>query len=48
MDNVILSPHRGASPMGDLKRWDEQIENIVRFVRGEKMFLNEVNIEEEY
>ena len=48
MDNVILSPHRGASPMGDLKRWDEQIENISRFVRGEKIFLNEVNIEEEY
>ncbi len=48
MDNVILSPHRGASPMGDLKRWDEQIENIARFVRGEKIFLNEVNVEEEY
>jgi len=48
LDNVVLSPHRAASPFDDLKRWDEVIENITRFVRGEKKFLNEVNVEEGY
>ncbi len=48
LDNVVLSPHRGASPMGNLKRWDEQIENISRFARGEKEFINMVNLEEGY
>ncbi|MEA2071144.1 MAG: NAD(P)-dependent oxidoreductase [Asgard group archaeon] len=48
LDNVVLSPHRGASPMDDLKRWDEVIENISRYARGEKEFLNEVNLELEY
>ena len=48
LDNVILSPHRGASPMNDLKRWDEQIKNIIRFAKGKREFLNEVNLEEGY
>lgn len=48
LDNVILSPHRGASPMSDLKRWDEQIENIRRFAEGKKKFLNEVDLKEGY
>ncbi len=48
LDNVILSPHRAASPFSVLTRWDEQIENIIRFARGERKFLNEVNIEEGY
>ncbi len=44
LDNVILSPHRGASPFDDLRRWDEVIENITRFSIGKKPFLNEVNL----
>jgi phosphoglycerate dehydrogenase-like enzyme len=48
LENVVLSPHRGASPMNDLERWDEQIENISRYARGEKIFLNMVNLDEEY
>lgn len=48
LDNVVLSPHRAASPFSDLKRWDEVIENIRRFVCGEPQFLNTVNLEEEY
>ncbi len=48
LKNVVLSPHRGASPMSDLKRWDEQIENISRFARGETVFINMVNLIEEY
>lgn len=48
LDNIILSPHRAASPFDDLKRWDEVIENISRFARGEKNFLNIVNIDRGY
>jgi len=48
LENIVLSPHRGASPMDDLKRWDEQIENISRFAKGKKKFLNEVDLEEGY
>jgi phosphoglycerate dehydrogenase-like enzyme len=48
LDNVILSPHRGASPMSDLKRWDEQITNIIKFARGEKDFINIVNLDDGY
>jgi phosphoglycerate dehydrogenase-like enzyme len=48
LDNVILSPHRAASPHDDLKRWDEVIENISRFAEGEKDFINVVDIEKGY
>ena len=48
LDNVILSPHRGASPMNDLRRWNEVIDNISRVARDEKIFLNEVDLENEY
>ncbi|MHA1220792.1 MAG: NAD(P)-dependent oxidoreductase, partial [Candidatus Heimdallarchaeota archaeon] len=48
LDNVILSPHRGASPMSDLRRWNEVIDNISRFSRGETKFLNIVDLEHEY
>lgn len=48
LDNVVLSPHRAASPFNDLKRWDEVIENIRRFTQGEKEFLNTVDLEREY
>ncbi|MFX0090467.1 MAG: NAD(P)-dependent oxidoreductase [Candidatus Hodarchaeota archaeon] len=48
LDNIVFSPHRGASPMNDLLRWDEVIENIRRFTAGQKSFLNIVNLDEEY
>lgn len=48
LDNVILSPHRGASPMSDLRRWNEVVENISRFTREETNFLNVVDLENEY
>ncbi len=48
LDNVVLSPHRGASPFSDLKRWDEQIENITRFAKGRTDFMNIVNLKDEY
>ena len=48
LDNVVLSPHRGASPMDDLKRWDEVIENITRFAEGREDFINVVDLEQGY
>ena len=48
LDNVVLSPHRGASPMDDLQRWDEVIENISRFTQGRSDFLNLVDLDLEY
>lgn len=48
LDNVVLSPHRAASPFDDLKRWDEVIENVKRFARGENNFINVVDLDEEY
>ncbi len=34
LDNVVLSPHRAASPFSDLGRWGEVIENINRVAQG--------------
>lgn len=48
LENIVLSPHRGASPMNDLLRWNEVIENLKRFSRGETEFLNVVDLEKEY
>ncbi len=48
LNNVILSPHRAASPFSDLKRWDEVIENIKRYNKGRNDFLNVVNLDREY
>lgn len=48
LDNIILSPHRAASPFDDLMRWDEVIENITRFAKGENDFINIVDLMKEY
>ncbi|MHA1905125.1 MAG: NAD(P)-dependent oxidoreductase [Candidatus Thorarchaeota archaeon] len=48
LDNVVLSPHRAASPFSDLERWNEVIENIRRFASGRTDFLNMVNLDREY
>lgn len=48
LDNLLLSPHRAASPMSDLGRWDEVIENLRRYANGELPFLNEVDLERGY
>ncbi|KYK37013.1 MAG: hypothetical protein HXS48_04340 [Theionarchaea archaeon] len=48
LDNVVLSPHRAASPLNDLHRWDEVIENIRRFAQGEREFINTVDLNQEY
>ena len=48
LDNVVLSPHRGASPMDDLKRWDEVVENITKFAEGREDFINVVQLDRAY
>ncbi len=48
LDNVVLSPHRGASPMDDLRRWDEVIENIRRYAEGMNDFINVVQLDRGY
>ncbi|MHA2055326.1 MAG: NAD(P)-dependent oxidoreductase [Candidatus Hodarchaeales archaeon] len=48
LDNIILSPHRAASPFSDLKRWNEVIENIRRHHQGSKDYLNKVDLSREY
>ena len=48
LDNVVLSPHRAASPFDDLERWEEVIENIKRFNNNREDFLNIVKTEREY
>ncbi|MFW9968173.1 MAG: NAD(P)-dependent oxidoreductase [Candidatus Thorarchaeota archaeon] len=48
LDNVVLSPHRAASPFSDLERWHEVVENIRRFSAGRTDFLNMVDLERGY
>ncbi len=48
LDNIVMSPHRAASPFDDLDRWDEVVENLTRFAQGRKVFLNVVDVERGY
>jgi phosphoglycerate dehydrogenase-like enzyme len=48
LDNVVLSPHRAASPIFGLERWDGVVENIRRFASGRTDLLNVVDLEHGY
>jgi phosphoglycerate dehydrogenase-like enzyme len=48
LENVVLSPHRGASPMDDLERWNEVIENIRCFTEEDDDFINVVDLDRGY
>ncbi|MHA1745370.1 MAG: NAD(P)-dependent oxidoreductase [Promethearchaeota archaeon] len=50
LDNVVLSPHRAASPFDDLARWDEVVENLKRLASNPSGtdFLNVVHLDREY
>lgn len=48
LNNIVMSPHRAASPFDDIKRWDEVIENIWKVAKGKKDYLNIVDLKEEY
>ncbi len=47
LDNVILSPHRGASPLQRPERFRDVVETIVRFERGDEL-KGEVDREQGY
>ncbi len=47
LNNIVLSPHRAASPMSDLKRWNPVIENMIR-LKENKSLINLVNVNEGY
>ncbi len=36
LENVVLSPHRAASPFSDLERWGDIVDNINRLARGQE------------
>jgi phosphoglycerate dehydrogenase-like enzyme len=48
LKNILMSPHRAASPFDDLQRWDEVIENIRKVSKGRTDYLNIVDLNEEY
>jgi phosphoglycerate dehydrogenase-like enzyme len=48
LDNVVLSPHRAASPQDDLARWDEVIDNLRRIAAGRLDLRNVVDLERGY
>lgn len=48
LDNVVLSPHRAASPLDDLDRWDDVIENIRRVAEGRGDLVNVVELARGY
>lgn len=37
LENVVLSPHRGASPVYDPQRWDEVVSHIRNYVQGAEL-----------
>lgn len=47
LENVLLSPHRGGSPLNDLNRWDETMEILSLFEKGEDL-INVVDLERGY
>lgn len=47
LDNVILSPHRAASPMDDLGRWDELVANLIAVHQG-RAPSHEVDLDQAY
>ncbi len=48
LPNVLMSPHRAASPKDDLTRWSDVIENIRRAASGSRDFLNVVDVDRGY
>jgi len=47
LENVLLSPHRGGSPLDDLERWGQTMEILSRFERKEEL-MNVINWERGY
>lgn len=48
LENVVLSPHRGASPMDDPYRFEEVIYNINELVKPTPQFINVIDFKRGY
>lgn len=48
LPNIVLSPHRAASPFDNLERWNDVIENIKRFSNNQTDYLNIVDLQHGY
>jgi|GEM_PF-354848 len=48
LDNIVLSPHRSASPYHSMDKWTTNIENIRRAAVGRSDFLNVVDVKRGY
>lgn len=48
LENVIMSPHRAASPYADLARWKPILRNIEAFADGATEFSDEIDLEARY
>lgn len=48
LENVVMSPHRAASPFDDLERWDDIVQNVRRAAAGRRDFLNVVDPDRGY
>ncbi|MEM7106144.1 MAG: NAD(P)-dependent oxidoreductase [Bacteroidota bacterium] len=47
LDNLVLSPHRGGSPLENPYRFEDVIDNLIRFAEGRPL-KNIINLEREY
>ncbi len=45
LDNVVLSPHRAASPFADLSRWEDVVENLNQIAENRVPFKNVVDLD---
>ncbi len=48
LENIVLSPHRAASPMNDLQRWNDVIFNINEALKPSPNFTNIIDFEMGY
>ncbi len=44
LDNILLSPHRAASPFDDIERWDEVIINLNKLANDDSDYINQVDL----
>ncbi len=48
LNNIILSPHRAASPMNDLERWNDVIHNLNESINEKPEYINVIDLQQAY
>jgi phosphoglycerate dehydrogenase-like enzyme len=48
LSNIVLSPHRADSPFYELSRWEDILDNVRKYVNGDKNYSNIVDINQGY